>query len=74
MRAALLAGRPRACASVSACGRGLSSGGEAQLVAQIRQALGADRFDRGFAAGVRLNRRQAIAAVRDPRTTTAAAS
>jgi len=48
--------------------------GDAQLVAQIRQALSVDRFDRGFAAGVRLNRQQAIAAVRDPRTTTAAAS
>jgi predicted ATPase len=47
--------------------------GEAQAVAQIRQALGADRFDHDFAAGLRLNRRQAIAAVRDlPNTGTAA--
>jgi hypothetical protein len=38
-------------------------------VAQIRQAVGADRFDQEFAAGVRLNRQQAIAAVRDPRST-----
>jgi hypothetical protein len=39
--------------------------GGAQMVAQIRQALGADRFDQNFAAGLRLNRQQAIAAVRD---------
>lgn len=43
------------------------------MVAQIRQALGADRFDRDFAAGVRLNRQQAIAAARDPRSTGTAA-
>jgi predicted ATPase len=43
--------------------------GEAQAVAQIRQALGADRFDQEFAAGVRLSRQQAIAAVREPRST-----
>jgi hypothetical protein len=34
-------------------------------VAKIRQALGADRFDRGFAAGRRLNRREAMAAVHE---------
>ena len=39
--------------------------GEAQMVAQIRQAVDADRFDQGFAAGTRLNRREAVAAVRD---------
>ena len=39
--------------------------GEAQMVAQIRQALGADRFDKPFAAGARLSRREAVAAVRD---------
>jgi ATP/maltotriose-dependent transcriptional regulator MalT len=38
--------------------------GEAQMVAQIRQAVDADRFDQGF-AGTRLNRREAVAAVRD---------
>jgi predicted ATPase len=48
--------------------------GEAQMVAQIRQALGADRFDRGFASGVRLSRREAAAAVRDPRGAGTAAS
>jgi predicted ATPase len=41
----------------------LQQQGEAQAVAQIRQALGADRFDQNFDAGVRLNRQQAIAAV-----------
>ena len=44
------------------------------MVAQIRQALGADRFDEDFAAGVRLNRQQAIASVRVPRGTGTAAS
>jgi predicted ATPase len=48
--------------------------GEAQMVAQIRQMLGVDRFDQDFAAGVRLNRQQAIAAVRDPRSTSTPAS
>jgi predicted ATPase len=40
---------------------------EAELVAQIRRALGADRFDQVFAAGARLNQREAVAAVRDRR-------
>jgi predicted ATPase len=48
--------------------------GEAQMAARIRQALGADRFDQEFAAGSRLNRQQAIAAVRDRRSTSTAAS
>jgi predicted ATPase len=38
--------------------------GEAELVAQIRQALGAS-FDEKYAAGARLSRREAVAAVRD---------
>ena len=41
--------------------------GEAELVARVRQALGADRFDQVFATGSRLNQRQAVAAVRDRR-------
>jgi predicted ATPase len=45
--------------------------GEAQLVAQVRQALGADRFDEAFAAGERLNGREAVAAVRDHRAAAA---
>jgi hypothetical protein len=44
------------------------------MVAQIRQALDADRFDQVFAAGVRLNRREVVAAVRDPRGAGTAAS
>ena len=44
----------------------LQQQGEAQMVAGIRQALGADRFDQEFAAGVLLNRVQAVAAARDP--------
>jgi ATP/maltotriose-dependent transcriptional regulator MalT len=45
----------------------LQQQGEAQTAAQIRQALGADRFDEAFAAGARLNRQEAVAAVRDRR-------
>ena len=36
--------------------------GEAELVAQARQALGADRFDQVFATGARLTQREAVAA------------
>ena len=39
--------------------------GEAEMVAQIRQALGAERFDRVFAAGAGLTQRDAVAIVRD---------
>jgi ATP/maltotriose-dependent transcriptional regulator MalT len=52
----------------------LQQQGEAQAVAQIRQAVGAARFDQEFAAGARLNRQQAIAAVHEPRSTGTAAS
>jgi hypothetical protein len=38
--------------------------GEADLVDQARQALGADRFDQVFATGTRLTQREAVAAVR----------
>jgi predicted ATPase len=38
--------------------------GEADLTAQIRQALGPDRFDQAFASGTGLNQREAAAAVR----------
>jgi predicted ATPase len=38
---------------------------EAALVAQIRQALGGDRFDELFAAGGLLSQQQTVAAVRD---------
>jgi ATP/maltotriose-dependent transcriptional regulator MalT len=74
-RAALLAGAAEGLRQrVGLRAWPLQRQGEAQLVAQIRQALGADRFDQDFAAGVQLNRQQAIAAVRDPRSTSTAAS
>jgi predicted ATPase len=74
-RAALLAGAAEGLRQrVGLRAWPLQRQGEAQMVAQIRQALGADRFDQGFAAGVRLNRQQAIAAVRGPRSTGTAAS
>ena len=38
---------------------------EAELVAQVRQALGADQFDEPYAAGARLSQQEAVAAVRD---------
>ena len=46
---------------------------EAELLAQVRQALGADRFEEVFAAGARLTRPEAVAAVRDRRGAGAAA-
>ena len=42
---------------------------EAKLLAKLRQALGADRFDQAFSAGSRLNQHEAVAAVRDRRGT-----
>jgi hypothetical protein len=39
--------------------------GEAELMAQIREALGASAFDEKYAAGARLSRREAVAAARD---------
>ena len=38
---------------------------EAELAAQIRQALGDDRFGQAFAAGTALSQQEAVAAVRD---------
>jgi tetratricopeptide (TPR) repeat protein len=43
--------------------------GEAELVDQVRQTLGADRFDQAFAAGSGLSQREAVAAIRDRRGT-----
>jgi tetratricopeptide (TPR) repeat protein len=40
---------------------------EAELVAQLRQRLGAGRFDQAFTAGSRLSQREAVAMVRDQR-------
>ena len=35
---------------------------ETKLLAKLRQALGADRFDQAFSAGSRLNQHEAVAA------------
>ena len=79
-------GRPRAGGAAGGGGRGPAPAGrpagrgrccgraEAELVAQVRQALGADRFDQAFAAGSRLNQQEAVAAVRDRRGAGAAAT
>jgi predicted ATPase len=40
---------------------------EAELVALVRETLGASRFDQMFATGGRLSQQQAVAALRDPR-------
>jgi predicted ATPase len=47
---------------------------EAELVAQVRQALGADRFGQVYAAGARLSQQEAVAAVRGRRGAGSAAS
>ena len=74
-RAALLAGAAEGLRQrVGLRAWPLQRQGEAQMIAHIRQALAADRFDQDFAAGRRLNRQQAISAVRDPRSTSTAAS
>jgi tetratricopeptide (TPR) repeat protein len=74
-RAALLAGAAEGLRQrVGLRAWPLQRQGETQMVGQIRQALGADPFDENLAAGIRLSRPQAIAAVRDPRSTSAAAS
>jgi hypothetical protein len=74
-RAALLAGAAEGLRQrVGLRAWPLQRQGEAQMVAQIRQALDVDRFDQAFAAGARLNRREVVAAVRDPRGTGTAAS
>jgi tetratricopeptide (TPR) repeat protein len=39
--------------------------GEVELMTQIRQTLGAERFEQAFSAGTRLSQREAVAAVRD---------
>jgi tetratricopeptide (TPR) repeat protein len=74
-RAALLAGAAEGLRQrVGLRAWPLQRQGEAQMVAQIRQALDADRFEEVFDAGARLNRREVVAAVRDPRGAGTAAS
>ena len=41
--------------------------GDPELAAQVRQALGEDRFDQVFAAGSRLSQREAVAAAGNQR-------
>ena len=40
---------------------------EAELTAEVREALGADDFDQAFAAGSRLSRQEAAAVAHDAR-------
>jgi len=64
-RAALLAGAAeglRRRAGISAWP--MLRRGEAELAAQIRQAVGDDRFGQAFAAGSRLTQQEAVAAIR----------
>ncbi len=74
-RWALVAGDPERAALVAGAAEGLRRRaglrawpmlrqGEAELVAQARQALGADHFDQAFATGTRLTQRDAVAAAR----------
>jgi hypothetical protein len=42
---------------------------EDELVAQVRQTLGAERFDQAFSAGSRLTQREAVAIVRNQPST-----
>jgi predicted ATPase/class 3 adenylate cyclase len=75
-RWALVAGDPEWAALVAGAAEGLRQRaglrtwpilrqGEAELVTQVRQALGANRFDQVFATGARLTQREAVAAARD---------
>ena len=77
-RWALVAGDPERAALVAGADEGLRRRaglrawamlrqGEAELLAQVRQALGADRFDQVFATGTRLTQRDAVAAARAER-------
>ena len=79
-RWAFVAGDPERAALVAGAAEGLRRRaglrawpilrrGEAELVAQVRQALGTGRFDQVFAAGSRLTQRDAVAAARDQRGT-----
>ena len=74
-RWALVAGDPERAALVAGAAEGLRRRaglrtwpmlrpGEAELAAQVRQALGADHFDQVFATGTRLTQRDALAAAR----------
>ncbi|HXZ75555.1 MAG TPA: DUF4062 domain-containing protein [Streptosporangiaceae bacterium] len=75
-RWALVAGDPEWAALVAGAAEGLRRRAglrvwpilrpeEAEVVAQVRQALGTGRFDQVFAAGARLTQQEAVAAARD---------
>jgi predicted ATPase/class 3 adenylate cyclase len=75
-RLALVAGDPERAALLPGAAEGLrrraglrawpmQRPGETELVAQVRQALGAGHFDQVFATGARLTQRDAVAAARD---------
>jgi hypothetical protein len=75
-RWALAAGDPEWAALVAAAAEGLRRRagirtwptlrqGEAELMAEVQQALGTGRFDQVFATGARLTQREAVAAARD---------
>jgi predicted ATPase len=64
-RAALLAGAAEGLRRRAGLRRWPMPPRERDLVAEVRQALGADRFDELFAAGTRLRQGEAVAAVRD---------
>jgi hypothetical protein len=71
-RAALVAGAAEGLRRRAALGVWpLLRRGEAALVAQVRLALGPDRFEEVFAAGARLTQREAVAAARDRHGTAA---
>ena len=77
-RLALVQGDPERAALVAGAAEGLRRRAglrawpmlrraEADLVAQVRQALGADHFDQVFATGARLTQPEAVAAARNQR-------
>ena len=66
-RAALLAGAAGGLRRRAGMQVFTSLTGEVQMVARIREALEANRFDKAFAAGSVLGREEAVAAVRDYR-------
>jgi len=69
-RLAFAEGDPELAALLAGGGRRPpAAGSAADLVAQVRQAQGAVRYDEAFAAGSRLSQREAVAAIRGRRRT-----
>jgi predicted ATPase len=66
-RAALLAGAARGLRRRAGMQVFSSLTGEVEVIAQIREALSAERFDEAFAAGTRLTQQEAVDAVHGPR-------